>query len=120
MVIIFSLGVPLAFGTEIFRSEDASGRVTYSDKATEGARQVKLPDRVYRHLHRVKSVYDGDTIVLDNDQSVRLLGVNTPEIESRHRASEPGGNAAKEWLQNQLYGQKVYLEYDLEKHDKYQ
>ena len=119
IALILSLNVPQVFGTEIFRSEDASGRVTYSDKTMEGARQVKLPDRVYRHLHWVKSVYDGDTIVLENGQRVRLLGVNTPEIESRHRASEPGGAAAKEWLQNQLHGQKVYLEYDLEKHDKY-
>lgn len=118
-VLILSLSVFSAFGTEIFRSEDATGRVTYSDKAIEGARQVKLPNRVYRHLHRVKSVYDGDTIVLENNQRVRLLGVNTPEIESRHRASEPGGKAAKEWLQNQLRSQKVYLEYDLEKRDKY-
>jgi endonuclease YncB( thermonuclease family) len=117
--LILSLTVPPVLGTEIFRSEDASGRVTYSDKTSEGARQIKLPERTYRHLHRVKNVYDGDTIVLENGQRIRLLGVNTPEIESRHRDSEPGGHAAKEWLQNQLQGQKVYLEYDLEKHDKY-
>ena len=120
MFLILNLNVFPVFSTEIFRSEDATGRVTYTDKATEDGRQVKLSKRVYRHLHLVKSVYDGDTIVLENGERVRLLGVNTPEVESRHRASEPGGNDAKAWLQNQLQGQKVYLEYDLEKHDKYQ
>ncbi|MDR4516275.1 MAG: thermonuclease family protein [Nitrosomonas sp.] len=117
--IILCLCAPPASGTEIFRSEDAKGRVTYSDKAIDGAEQIKLSNRVFRHLQKVKSVYDGDTIILENGQRVRLLGINTPEIESRHRANEPGGEAAKEWLQNQLHGQKVYLEYDLEKHDKY-
>ncbi len=117
--IIIGLITQPAIGTEIFRSEDASGRITYSDKAIEGAKQIKLPNRTYRHLQQVKSVYDGDTIVLENGQRVRLLGINTPEIESRHRVSEPGGTAAKDWLKNQIQGKKVYLEYDLEKHDKY-
>ena len=67
----------------------------------------------------MKRVYDGDTIILEDDQRVRLLGVNTPEIESRHRQSESGGEAAKEWLQKQLQGKKVYLEFDEEKHDHY-
>ncbi|WP_090331010.1 thermonuclease family protein [Nitrosomonas sp. Nm51] len=120
-VLAISLGLPFqtVFSTEIFRVEDASGRVTYSDKATDGAKPVQLPDRVYRHLHRVKKVYDGDTLVLENGKRVRLLGVNTPEIESRHRAGEPGGKLAKTWLQKRLQGRKVYLEYDLEKQDKY-
>jgi len=64
-------------------------------------------------------VYDGDTIILENGQRVRLLGINTPEIESRHRAAESGGKAAKEWLYNRIKDQKVYLEHDLEKKDKY-
>ncbi|GJL75350.1 thermonuclease family protein [Nitrosomonas sp.] len=119
LAIFFSLITQPAFSTEIFRSEDATGSVTYSDKAIEGARQIRLPNRAYRHLHQVKKVYDGDTIILKNGQRVRLLGINTPEIESRHRAKEPGGLAAKTWLENQLTNRKVYLEYDLEKHDKY-
>ncbi len=104
---------------EIFRNKDSSGRVTYSDKASHGAKPVKLPSRTYRHLHRVKKVYDGDTIILENDQRVRLLGINTPEIESRHRTDEPGGKAAKTWLAKQLQDQSIYLEFDLEKRDKY-
>ncbi|WP_170841582.1 thermonuclease family protein [Nitrosomonas aestuarii] len=119
LTIFFCLITQPAFSTEIFRSEDATGSITYSDKAIDGARQIKLPSRAYRHLHQVKKVYDGDTLILKNGQRVRLLGINTPEIESRHRAKEPGGLAAKAWLENQLANRKVYLEFDLEKHDKY-
>ena len=120
LITLFSLLLaPSIYGIEIFRSEDISGRIIYSDKANQGIKPVKLPNRTYRHLQRVKKVYDGDTIILENDQRVRLLGINTPEIESRHRADEPGGKAAKTWLTEQIRDQKIYLEFDLEKRDKY-
>ncbi len=120
IILLSFFSTPSLFGTEIFRSEDVSGNVIYTDKAIQGAKPIELPERIYRHLHRVKKVYDGDTIILENGQRVRLLGINTPEIESRYRASEPGGKAAKDWLKTQLQkNQKVYLEYDLEKRDKY-
>jgi len=111
-----------ASGSEIYRIVDETGRVTYSDKAAESTKniqQVKIPIQSYRQFFTVKSVYDGDTIILENNKRVRLLGINTPEIQSRHRDAEPGGIAAKEWLQRQIKDQKIYLEYDLEKQDKY-
>lgn len=112
-----------AFCSEIYRIVDESGRVTYTDKAAdnpENVTQTTLPIDAYRQLYSVKHVYDGDTIILENNQRVRLLGINTPEIASRHRDEEPGGIAAKTWLQNSIKDQKIYLEYDQEKQDKYQ
>jgi len=118
-ILIFCLVAQIALASDIYRSEDAQGRVTYSDQITTGSKQVEISQRSYRHQHPVKHVYDGDTVVLEGGQRVRLLGVNTPEIESRHRQSESGGVAAKEWLQKQLQGKKAYLEFDEEKHDHY-
>ncbi len=40
-------------------------------------------------------------------------------MESRHRSDEPGGTAAKAWLQAQLENEQVYLEFDQEKQDRY-
>ncbi len=118
-LIVFCLASQIVLAGEIYRSEDAQGRVTYSDRSTAGSKQVDISKRSYRHQRQVKHVYDGDTVVLEGGQRVRLLGVNTPEIESRHRQSESGGVVAKEWLQKQLQGKKVYLEFDGEKHDHY-
>ncbi len=122
MVVCCPLIVSPVFGAEIYRIIDESGRVLYTDKApgnAENVQQTTIPVQTYRRLYPVKSVYDGDTLILGNSQRVRLLGVNTPEIESRHRPGEPGGIAAKEWLQNRVKNQQVYLEYDQEKKDKY-
>ncbi|PTB85723.1 nuclease, partial [Pseudidiomarina aestuarii] len=61
----------------------------------------------------------GDTLVLENNQRVRLLSINTPEISSRYREAEPGGIEARDWLKKQLSENQVYLQYDTEKRDRY-
>lgn len=110
--------MPLSAGA-IYRNVDAQGRVTYSDTPAAGAQQLQIETQIQRRLHQVDKVYDGDTIILEGGKHIRLLGVNTPEIQSRVRSEEPGGVVAKEWLQALLRDGKVYLEFDEEKKDKY-
>jgi len=66
----------------------------------------------------VKYVIDGDTVVLSDNRHIRLLAINTPEVEGK-RTAEPGGEAAKRWLKAQVEGQRVTLEADHQKFDKY-
>ncbi|UJP05055.1 MAG: thermonuclease family protein [Nitrosomonas sp.] len=103
----------------VYRYVDDQGRVTYSDRPSAGAQPIQVDTRIHRQLYQVDKVYDGDTIMLEGGKSVRLLGVNTPEIQSRVRNEEPGGTVAKKWLQDLLQGQEVFLEFDQEKKDKY-
>ena len=117
--LILCFAAPALFATGIYRSVDDRGRVTYSDTPSAESKQIKIIGRSSRHLHHVARIYDGDTVVLEDGKHVRLLGINTPEIESRHREDEPGGVAAKKWLQDQLQDNKVYLEFDQVKQDKY-
>ncbi|SEP73178.1 thermonuclease family protein [Nitrosomonas ureae] len=117
--LILSFITSTGFATEIYRSVDDRGRITYSDIPSTGAQKLDIISQPGRHLHDVARVYDGDTIILTDKKQIRLLGINTPEIESRLRAEEPGGVVAKKWLQAQLQENKVYLEYDQTKRDKY-
>lgn len=107
------------FAADIFRSEDEKGQVTFSDKASPSSQKIESKPLSNRYLYKVKKVYDGDTIVLDSGERVRLLGINTPEIDSRHRQGEKGGQAAKRWLQAKLQQGQVYLEFDQQQRDKY-
>ena len=107
------------FAAEIFRSENSQGLVTFSDQPSKNSQKIAPQRQSYRYLHTVAKVYDGDTIILENGERVRLLGINTPEIESHHRQGEKGGQAAKRWLQDKLQHGQVYLEYDQQKRDKY-
>ena len=121
ILVIGSLFSQITPATQVYRVVDDQGRVSYSDQPSTGSQviEVSIPTPG-RKLQRVKSVYDGDTVILENGERVRLLGINTPEIEGRFREDEPGGLAAKAWLQDQLKDGKVFLEYDEEKQDHYQ
>ncbi len=104
---------------DIFRHEDINGNISFSDKSSEYSTRVEKLAKTYRYKHQVKRVYDGDTIILKNGDRIRLLGINTPEIESRHRQGEQGGQIAKQWLKDKLQQGTVFLEYDQQKKDKY-
>lgn len=60
----------------------------------------------------VEIVVDGDTVDLDGEERVRLIGVDTPEL---HHSEKPVMYLAKEsykFLKNLCLGKKVRLEYE--------
>jgi len=64
-------------------------------------------------------VIDGDTVLLDGDERVRLIGVDTPEL---HREGTPVQYFAREasaFTRGRVQGRRVRLEYDRERRDKY-
>lgn len=50
-------------------------------------------------LAKVVNVVDGDTLRLVDGRSVRLIGLNTPELAGKGRTDEPGAVAARRRLQ---------------------
>lgn len=69
----------------------------------------------------IESVIDGDTVILIDDRHIRLIGINTPEINHKNRQlSEAGALTAKNALINLLKNQKtVYLTYGKEHYDRH-
>ncbi len=116
-LLVLMLSFSGAASTAVFQWQDSQGRKHYSDKARQGAELIRLkPGYSY---YAVKKVYDGDTVLLTDGLKVRLLSVNTPEVEGRNKLEEAGGEAAKRWVTEKLTGKKVRLEFDLERKDKY-
>ncbi len=70
---------------------------------------------------RVKWVDDGDTIWLENRRRVRYIGINAPEVahSAKGSAAEPFGDEARTKNKSLLHGQRVRLEFDREKKDRY-
>src|SRR4030042_1369064 len=62
---------------------------------------------------KVTEVIDGDTFVLANGQTVRLIGINTPET------GEPGADIAKDMLTRLVLNKTVMLESDVSDKDDY-
>src|SRR5215831_20670791 len=63
-------------------------------------------------LRTVTHVVDGDTIVLENGEIVRLLGIDAPEIKHTTKAGVEMGKEAAAFTRKLVEGKKVRLEFD--------
>jgi micrococcal nuclease len=72
--------------------------------------------------YRVVEVFDGDTIVVARGgtrDTIRLLGVDTPETHHPTKPVQCYGPEASDYTTRRLSGQLVRLEDDVETHDIY-
>lgn len=73
-----------------------------------------------RHDYRtVERVIDGDTIVLDGGERVRLIGVDTPETVDPRKPVQYFGKEASAFTRRMAEGKKVRLEGYRKGSDKY-
>lgn len=72
-------------------------------------------------VYTVKSVIDGDTIILEDISStnVRYLGVDSPEVRSLDAPGDPLSDEARRVNKNLVGGKRVRLEFDKERFDPY-
>lgn len=123
ITVLFTLTAAACCG-EVYRWRDDRGHAHYSDRPKAGADRIAVqappPSSSSQALVRVVKVYDGDTIVLDGGDKVRLLGINTPEVAGHRKSEEAGGEEAKAWLRREIQGRRVRVEQDVSTRDKYQ
>lgn len=68
----------------------------------------------------VRWVTDGDTLKLDNGETIRLIGVDTPETKHPELPVQRFGKEASAYTKKTCMGKTVYVEYYAhEKYDKY-
>lgn len=67
----------------------------------------------------VRTVVDGDTVILGDGRKVRYLGIDSPEMGRNHRPPQFLAQAAKKFNARLVLNQKLRLEYDLERYDQY-
>ena len=73
-----------------------------------------LPQTVVHavEFRTVKQVVDGDTIVLENGERVRLMGIDAPEIKHATKAGAEMGKEAAAFARKLVEGKRVRLEFD--------
>ena len=77
-------------------------------------------EQIYdEHVYKVKRVIDGDTIVLSNEERVRLIGVDTPETKHPYKPVEYFGKEAYRFTKKMVEGKRVKLEFDWRERDRY-
>lgn len=68
---------------------------------------------------RVRFVHDGDTISLENGETVRYIGIDAPEIDHDTHKGEYMAHAARNFNQKCLTGEHTVLERGVEGRDRY-
>lgn len=72
-----------------------------------------------REKVKVKKAVDGDTIQLESGQTVRYIGINTPETKDKRKGVECFGKEAFEKNKELVEGKEIRLEKDVSDKDKY-
>ncbi|MCE3236953.1 MAG: nuclease (SNase domain protein) [Vampirovibrio sp.] len=118
-------------------SKPVSTELTQSLQTPEAQAEAQTKAAGQRTACTVLTVYDGDTLGCDMNEDgeiqrpreeVRLLGIDSPEMHysrknptygTAHPTDEPFARQASQFLQRQVQGKTVWLEFDLRRHDKY-
>jgi endonuclease YncB( thermonuclease family) len=116
-ILVLLLCLPLWTHAEIYEWQDTDGHKHFSDRTHPDAKKITLKPGY--GFYKIKTVYDGDTVVLEDGRKIRLLGINTPEIRHRDKPADAGGDEAKQWLIHKLQNTKIRLQTDEELTDKY-
>lgn len=117
LLLILVLCLPSWAGAEVYHWRDAKGSEHFSDRFFPHAKILDIKPGY--GFYTVKTVYDGDTVMLEDGRKVRLLGINAPEVQHRDKMADAGGEEARLWLVNKLQHAKVHMEIDVDKADKY-
>ncbi|MEQ9317108.1 MAG: thermonuclease family protein [Henriciella sp.] len=78
-----------------------------------------LEDMEKGETGRVVRVVDGDALVLDTGQSVRLVGIEAPALNPRYGDPQPYAEQAKRGLEDLVLGREVRLYYPGLTRDRY-
>jgi micrococcal nuclease len=70
-------------------------------------------------LYKVTKVVDGDTIHIEGGQTVRLIGIDTPETVDPRRPVQCFGKEASDKAKELLLNKQVTLEKDISETDRY-
>ncbi|HLG01843.1 MAG TPA: thermonuclease family protein [Acidimicrobiia bacterium] len=110
-------GVALALIGAVGACDTGSGERATSEDVGAGGDATAIPAGDDRTVARV---VDGDTIVLDDDVRVRLIGIDTPETKDPRRPVECFGQEASAHMIKLLpAGTRVRVVYDVERTDRY-
>lgn len=121
LISVVIITATVILGMFIFnRRVDKEIRPDISSKSvstTHGQPEVKSPSSVVQSLpsrgpFRVIRVIDGDTIVLDNGETVRLIGVDAPETHHPEIPVQRFGEEATEFMRRFAEGFECTLEYE--------
>lgn len=115
ILLVFPLLLPLISTTYIFKKRSNNQIKNNLKLVSPTPLQVKHNGVV----NKVIRVIDGDTIEIDTGESVRYIGINTPEMKDERGEVQCFSKEAKEKNRQLVEGKSVELEKDISEKDIY-
>jgi endonuclease YncB( thermonuclease family) len=72
-----------------------------------------------RQSFKVVRVIDGDTVKLETGESLRYIGIDTPETKHPQKPVQYLGKEASAFNTKLVFGQDILVEFDVQQRDKY-
>ena len=91
----------LFFTTSLFAQDDTCSHLSFDKRGL------------------VTKVYDGDTLKLASGEKIRLIGINTPEMNYDTGSPEPYAKKAKQLLEKLALKKRIGIKYGRDKKDRY-
>lgn len=111
--LLVSLGIPSVFFPGLILASILGWDWEYNLQKLAQSGGYKQSSEIFPDKAIVTEVLDGDTIDIDNGQTVRLVGIDAP-----NRGDEKW-EGSKEYLEDLVEGETVSLEYDAYQIDKF-
>lgn len=120
---VFGVLIALSFTANLLDSPDSGNTQKASNEKDAMSiidnpaekQSVEQEEKLNKQLYEVVSIVDGDTIKISFEgktESLRLIGIDTPETNHPNKPVECFGKAATEYLTELISGKKVQLEED--------
>ena len=87
--------------------------VGYSMSLSAKPCTIKRGDEVVR----ITKVVDGDTVINNRNERIRLIGINTPEKSRHKKRKNPLADEALQYLEKWVLNKRVLVEYDADRVD---
>lgn len=89
------------------------GFISYSKTAPSSQEKKRILGEKAEQTTTIEKVIDGDTIVADTGEVIRYIGMNTPE------KGQPFANEATEENKRLVLRKEIWLEFDIDRKDRY-
>jgi endonuclease YncB( thermonuclease family) len=80
---------------------------------------LSLSSVVNKQSFKVVRVIDGDTVQLETGESLRYIGIDTPETKHPRKPVQHFGKEASAFNAKLVFGQDILVEFDIQQRDKY-
>lgn len=88
-------------------------------KSTPKISQTNVIQKEATNEATVSHVVDGDTIKISTGQTIRFIGIDTPELHHPKKSVQCFGKEAKDETTKLIFGKHVRLEKDVSEKDRY-